>query len=153
MLYVPSVWIHYLSCDRALRDEIPNDLYALSLPPFPNAPASATTMVVLSGLTITIVLYVTVTLSFIMILVRMALSYKLNRRWTAEDAWMCVALCFLAGLWYTGSGIKYDTNNLLHPELLTPEQVRRRVMGSKTVLGGRFCYASAYVCRVTVDMI
>lgn len=107
-------------------------------------------MIVLSGPTITVVLYVTVVISFIMILARMTLSYKLNRRWTAEDAWMTVALCFLVGLLFSGSGIKYDTNNVKHPELLTPEQIRRRVMGSKTVLVGRFSYASAYVCGVAV---
>lgn len=142
-----------MDCDLTLRSEIPNDLYALSLSTLPIAPpVTPTTMVVLSALTIMIVLYVLVTLSFIMILVRMTLCWRMNRRWTTEDAWMSVALFFLAGLWYSGHGIKYDTNNVLHPELLSPEQIRRREMGSKTVLVGRFCYASAYVTGVVAYM-
>lgn len=99
-------------------------------------------MVVLTGATVMIVLYVLVTLSFFMIVVRIVLSWKLNRRWTIEDAWMFGALFFLGTLWYTGRGIKYDTNNVAHPEHLTADQVRRRVLGSKMVLVGRFCYAS-----------
>lgn len=100
-------------------------------------------MAVLTAATTTVLLYILVTISFLMILFRMVLSWRLNRRCSAEDAWMLGALCFLAGLWYTGTGIKYGTNNVANPERLTSEQVRQRVMGSKTVLVGRLCYASA----------
>lgn len=100
-------------------------------------------MIVLSGLTITIVLYVCVTTSFITIAVRLGVSWKLTRAWTTEDSWMLGAMCFLVGLWYSGHGIKYDTNNVAHPELLSAYEIERRVRGSKTVLVGRFCYASA----------
>lgn len=106
-------------------------------------------MVVLSGLAITILLYVCVTTCFLMIVARMAVSWTTNKRWTIEDGWMLGALCFLVGLLYSGHGIKYDTNNVQHPELLTPNEIQRRVMGSKTALVGRLCYASAYVGGVT----
>lgn len=106
---------------------------------------SKRTMAVLSDLTVTIFLYVCVTTCFLMVVARMAVSWKTNKRWTIEDGWMLGALCFLVGLLYSGHGIKYDTNNVQNPELLKPDEVERRVLGSKTVLVGRLCYASAYV--------
>lgn len=110
--------------------------------PFPNFRFA---MAVLTDTFTTTVLYILVTLSFLMIVIRMVLSWRVNRRCTTEDAWMLCALCFLSGLWFTGRWIKYETNNVANPQRLTPEQVRRRVVGSKTVLVARFCYASAYV--------
>lgn len=103
------------------------------------------TMIVLSANIIEIVLYVSVTISFVILVARMALSWRLNKRWGTEDFWMLVALGFLAGLGYAGSSVHYGTNNLFHPELLTSDQVRRRVVGSKMVLVGRLSYASTYV--------
>lgn len=102
-------------------------------------------MAVLSEVTVMIVLYVCVTICFLMVVARMAISWTTNKRWTIEDGWMLGALCFLGGLFYSGHGIRYETNNVQNPELLTPDEVERRVMGSKTVLVGRLCYASAYV--------
>lgn len=124
--------------------DIPHHILNLSIhPPLSHLPPPH--MIVLSATTITVVLYVCVTTCFITILLRLIISWKLTRAWTPEDGWMLGTLCFLVGLWFSGHGIKYDTNNVAHPELLTAHEIERRVIGSKTVLVGRFCYASSYV--------
>lgn len=61
---------------------------------------------------------------------------------------MFTSLIFLIGLGVAGHGIKYDTNNVLHPELLTADEIARREIGSKMVLLGRFCYTSTWVHRL-----
>lgn len=99
-------------------------------------------MVVLDALTIQIVLYVLISISFLMIVARLYISWMNDKTWGVEDAWMFATLFFLAGVGYAAHAIKYDTNNVLHPERLTAEQIRRRVIGSQMVLIGRFCYAS-----------
>lgn len=58
---------------------------------------------------------------------------------------MLGALCFLAGLWYSGHRIHNGTNNVRNPELLTPEERNLRIERSKLAIVGRICYASAYV--------
>lgn len=104
-------------------------------------------MAALSVLTVAIVQYVLVSISFIMIVVRIGFSWKKQKRWTTEDSWMVGALCCLVGLLYsahtTGGG---GTNNVAHPERLTADQIRKREDASKTAVVARFSYATAYVC-------
>lgn len=101
-------------------------------------------MTALSETTVAIVQYFLVATCFIMISVRMAISWRTNKRWSTEDGWMLVALCFLVGVWYAGHSIHGGgTNNVAHPELLTAAQIRRREDGSKSTVVGRVSYASA----------
>lgn len=59
---------------------------------------------------------------------------------------MLGALCCFVGLWYAGHAVHGGgTNNVQHPELLTPAEIKRRGEASKTAVVGRFCYVTAYV--------
>lgn len=106
-------------------------------------------MLALDGVAVMVLLYFAVTLSFIILVARMSLSWRLSKRFGIEDGWMLLALCFLAGLWYAGTSVLYGTNNVLHPESLTPEQIRQREKGSKMVLVARLSYVSTYVGGAT----
>lgn len=100
----------------------------------------------LSIFTVAIVEYVLVAISFIMTAARMAYTIRTKKRWTTEDGWLAGVLCCFVGIWYSAHILRgHGTNNVAHPELLSPVEIWQREDGSKRALLGRFCCATAYV--------
>lgn len=109
-----------------------------------NTPHTITpTMATLSESTVVVVQYVLVGVCFLMTTVRICVSWRVHKRWTTEDGWMLLSLFSLTGLWYASHAVhNAGNNNVAHPELLTPAEIKSREAGSKTGLLGRVSYAS-----------
>ncbi|KAF8540184.1 hypothetical protein BDD12DRAFT_834157 [Trichophaea hybrida] len=96
----------------------------------------------LTDTTALIVTYIVYAVCTILIIVRLYATWARSRQWKGDDYWMILALAILTTRAVsTTLVLEYKTSNVDHPERLPPEEVRRRVFGSKLVILTRTCYA------------